>query len=288
MNAYLKLMRLKQWGKNVFVLAPLLFSFQFMEFSCIFRAGLAFLAFSFVASAHYIINDILDKEKDALHPQKKDRPIACGLISVPSASFFAFILISAAAFCVYVLGELKVAGVICLYFVMNMLYSWKLKNIVLLDVFVIACGFVLRVYAGAYAIHVGVSGFIFMTTLFLSLFLGFTKRKGELVRYGSISRKVLQDYGLEMLNAFIAVSIALTIMSYAMWTMETGTRANLGTHRMIYSIVFVIYGMFRYLYILDKYANSEDPTENLYQDKTLLAICFCYVFYVLLLFLNVL
>lgn len=288
MKDYLQLIRLKQWIKNVFVLAPLLFSFQFTDFSCVFRAMLTFLAFSFVASAHYILNDILDKEKDALHPFKKNRPIASNRISIREACFWVVGLILAAFFCLYVLGMLKVAGVIFLYFMMNILYSWQFKNIVLLDVFIIALGFVLRVYAGAWAIHVGVSGFIFMTTLFLSLFLGFAKRKGELVRLGSVSRKVLKEYGQEMLNSFLSVTIALTIMSYAMWTMETSTRANLGTHRMIYSIVFVIYGMFRYLYILDKYAHSEDPTENLYRDKVLLLICFSYVFYVLLLFLNIL
>ena len=287
MKAWLKLIRIKQWVKNAFVLAPLLFSFQFTDIPSVLSALYAFLAFSLIASAHYIVNDIQDREKDALHPQKKYRPIASGVISVKKGLVAAFLLLYGGGVFIWMLGDIKVAGVIGLYLLINVLYSGKLKNIVLLDVFVIAVGFVLRVYAGAYAIHEPVSSFIFMTTLFLSLFLGFAKRKGELLRHGTASRTVLKKYGKEMLNAYLAVTMALTIMSYALWTMETNTKANLGTHRMIYSIVFVVFGMFWYVYILDKYNGSEDPTENLYKDKALLLTCCTFVGYVLLLFLNV-
>ncbi len=287
MNAWLKLIRIKQWVKNAFVLAPLLFSFQFTDIPSVLSALYAFLAFSLIASAHYIVNDIQDREKDALHPQKKYRPIASGVISVKKGLVAALLLLYGGGVFIWLLGDIKVAGVIGLYLLINVLYSGKLKNIVLLDVFVIAIGFVLRVYAGAYAIHEPVSSFIFMTTLFLSLFLGFAKRKGELLRHGTASRTVLKKYGKEMLNAYLAVTMALTIMSYALWTMETNTKANLGTHRMVYSIVFVVFGMFWYVYILDKYNGSEDPTENLYKDKALLLTCCTFVGYVLLLFLNV-
>ena len=287
MKAWLKLIRIKQWVKNAFVLAPLLFSFQFTDIPSVLSALYAFLAFSLIASAHYIVNDIQDREKDALHPQKKYRPIASGVISVKKGLVAALLLLYGGGVFIWMLGDIKVAGVIGLYLLINVLYSGKLKNIVLLDVFVIAVGFVLRVYAGAYAIHEPVSSFIFMTTLFLSLFLGFAKRKGELLRHGTASRTVLKKYGKEMLNAYLAVTMALTIMSYALWTMETNTKANLGTHRMVYSIVFVVFGMFWYVYILDKYNGSEDPTENLYKDKALLLTCCTFVGYVLLLFLNV-
>ena len=287
MKVWLKLIRIKQWVKNAFVLAPLLFSFQFTDIPSVLSALYAFLAFSLIASAHYIVNDIQDRGKDALHPQKKYRPIASGVISVKKGLAAALLLLYGGGVFIWMLGDIKVAGVIGLYLLINVLYSGKLKNIVLLDVFVIAVGFVLRVYAGAYAIHEPVSSFIFMTTLFLSLFLGFAKRKGELLRHGTASRTVLKKYGKEMLNAYLAVTMALTIMSYALWTMETNTKANLGTHRMVYSIVFVVFGMFWYVYILDKYNGSEDPTENLYKDKALLLTCCTFVGYVLLLFLNV-
>ena len=287
MKVWLKLIRIKQWVKNTFVLAPLLFSFQFTDIPSVLSALYAFLAFSLIASAHYIVNDIQDREKDALHPQKKYRPIASGVISVKKGLVAALLLLYGGGVFIWMLGDIKVAGVIGFYLLINVLYSGKLKNIVLLDVFVIAVGFVLRVYAGAYAIHEPVSSFIFMTTLFLSLFLGFAKRKGELLRHGTASRTVLKKYGKEMLNAYLSVTMALTIMSYALWTMETNTKANLGTHRMIYSIVFVVFGMFWYVYILDKYNGSEDPTENLYKDKALLLTCCTFVGYVLLLFLNI-
>ena len=287
MKAWLKLIRIKQWVKNAFVLAPLLFSFQFTDIPSVLSALYAFLAFSLIASAHYIVNDIQDREKDALHPQKKHRPIASRAISVKKGLAATLFLLLGGISVLILLGDIKVAVVIGLYLLINIFYSGKLKNIVLLDVFVIAIGFVLRVYAGAYAIHEPVSSFIFMTTLFLSLFLGFAKRKGELLRHGTASRTVLKKYGKEMLNAYLAVTMALTIMSYALWTMETNTKANLGTHRMIYSIVFVVFGMFWYVYILDKYNGSEDPTENLYKDKALLVVCCAFVGYVLLLFLNV-
>ncbi len=287
MKAYLKLIRVKQWVKNDFVLAPLLFSFQFTEIDSVLAAVYAFLAFSLAASAHYIVNDIQDREKDALHPQKKYRPLASGAISVRNALITGVLLLLGAVGCLAALGNIKVVGVITLYLVMNVCYSGKLKDIVLLDVFVIAAGFVLRVYAGAYAIGTTVSSYIFMTTLFLALFLGFTKRKGELLRHGTASRPVLKEYGGGALDSYITAATALTIMSYAQWTMEPNTLANLGTHRMIYSIAFVIFGLFWYVYILGKYADSEDPTENLYKNKVLFVTCSAYIGYILLIFFNV-
>ncbi len=284
LNDYIKLVRARQWVKNAFVLAPLLFSFRFTEIESVLAALYAFFAFSFAAGAHYIVNDIQDREKDALHPQKKYRPLASGAISVRKALIVAMLLLVAAGCCIYLLHSIEVAVVITLYLVINVCYTGKLKDIVLLDVFVIAIGFVLRVYAGAYAIHTAVSSYIFMTTLFLALFLGFTKRKGELLRHGAASRVVLKEYGPEMLNSYITATMTLTVISYAQWTMEPNTLANLGTHRMIYSMVFVIFGLFWYVYILGKCSSSEDPTENLYKDKALVCTCCAYVGYVLFCF----
>ena len=142
--------------------------------------------------------------------------------------------------------------VIGIYVAMNVLYSYKLKQLVLIDVLIIAFGFILRVYAGAYAIEVPVSSFIFMATLFLSLFLGFTKRKGELIRSGSEGRAVLEKYSLKVIDQYIIISATLTIMCYALYTLEPSTIARFSTNRLIYSVIFVIYGMFRYVYILDK------------------------------------
>ncbi len=283
----LKLIRVKQWIKNAFVLAPLLFSLKFTEMGAVVQSALAFAAFCFIASAVYVMNDILDRKKDALHPKKKNRPIASGKIQPVTGGGIACLLIVAAAVCLFILGSAKTAMTIMIYVMLNILYSYKLKQMVLVDVLVIAVGFILRVYAGAYAIGVPVSSFIFMTTLFLSLFLGFTKRKAELIRSGSEGREVLEKYSKEMVNQYIVISVALTIMCYALYTLEPSTIARFSTNRLIYSVIFVIYGMFRYIYILDKDENVEDPTESLYRDKGLMGACILYVLYVLAIFAEI-
>lgn len=283
----LKLIRVKQWIKNAFVLAPLLFSLKFTEMGAVVQSALAFAAFCFIASAVYVMNDILDRKKDALHPKKKNRPIASGKIQPVTGGGIACLLIVAAAVCLFILGSAKTAMTIMIYVMLNILYSYKLKQMVLVDVLVIAVGFILRVYAGAYAIGVPVSSFIFMTTLFLSLFLGFTKRKAELIRSGSEGREVLEKYSKEMVNQYIVISVALTIMCYALYTLEPSTIARFSTNRLIYSVILVIYGMFRYIYILDKDENVEDPTESLYRDKGLMGACILYVLYVLAIFAEI-
>ena len=242
-----------------------------------------FLAFSFTASVVYVMNDILDRKKDALHPKKKNRPIASGAISVKQALFIVAGLLIADILCLFCL-PIKTALTILLYVLINILYSFRLKHIVLIDVFIIAIGFILRVYAGAYAIAVPVSSYIFMTTLFVSLFLGFTKRKMELQHSGATTRKVLKNYSDNMVTQYIVISVALTIMCYALYTLEPSTIERCGTNRLIYSVIFVIYGMFRYLYILDKYKDVEDPTENVLKDKGLISICLLYVLYILVIF----
>ena len=281
----IKLIRIKQWIKNTFVLAPLLFSLNFVNFELCIKSGLTFLAFSFSASIIYIINDILDRKKDAIHPIKKNRPIANGTISIKQALFIIFVLFIADLVCLYKLPY-KVLYTILLYIFMNILYSIKLKHIVLIDIFVIAIGFILRVYAGAYAISVPVSSYIFMTTLFISLFLGFSKRKIELKHSGATTRQVLKNYSYNMLNQYIIISVALTIMSYALYTLEASVINRFGTHRLIYSIIFVIYGMFRYIYTLDKNKEVEDPTENVLTDKGLIVVCILYIVYILGIFIK--
>ena len=278
----IKLIRVKQWVKNAFVLAPLLFSLKFLEIDAVFMSFVAFFAFSFTASIVYVLNDILDRKKDALHPKKKKRPIASGAISVKQALAIAVALVGADVFCMSLLPYKAILAIL-IYVLINICYSFKLKHIVLVDVFIIAIGFILRVYTGAYAIGVSVSSYIFMTTLFLSLFLGFTKRKMELLHSGTTTRKVLQNYSENMVNQYIIISIALTIMCYALYTLEPGTIQSFDTNRLIYSVIFVIYGMFRYLYILDKHQDVEDPTENVLKDKGLIGACAVYLIYMILL-----
>jgi len=283
----IKLIRVKQWVKNAFVLAPLLFSLRFTEFNYLINAGLAFMSFCFVASTVYVMNDILDRKKDALHQKKKHRPIASGKIKPIIGGGIAGILLVASMACLYMLGSYKTTLTVIIYVALNILYSLKLKKIVLIDVLIIAIGFILRVYAGAYAIGVPVSSFIFMATLFLSLFLGFTKRKSEWLRSGDKTRDVLGMYSIEMINQYIVITATLTIICYALYTLEPSTIERFATNRLIYSVIFVIYGIFRYIDILSKPENAEDPTENLLKDKGLISVCIIYVAYVVSIFLGI-
>ena len=203
------------------------------------------------------------------------------------AELIALFLLGISVVCMFFLNSEKTVYTLFLYVIINIIYSLKLKQVVIIDVIIIACGFILRVYAGAYAINVPVSSYIFMATLFISLFLGFSKRRGELIRNGANARDVLTKYNAETLNSYIVISMALTIMCYALYTLEPSTIERFKTNRLIYSIIFVIYGMFRYTYILESDKNSEDPTENLVKDKSLFITCGLYVLYIVAIFLKI-
>lgn len=286
-KAVLKLMRIKQWVKNAFVLAPLFFSLKFMIPIALKEGLMAFFIFCFTSSIIYVINDIADREKDRLHPKKKFRPIASGIVSVEQGYFLAFCLGVLVICGLLYLGNFKVTLIVGAYILMNVFYSLKLKKIFLIDVMTIAVGFILRVYAGAYAIQVPVSGFIFMTTLFLSLFLGFTKRKAELMGTKEKTRAVLKNYSLQNIDQFILISATLTIVSYALYTLEPTTVERFGSNSLIFSCLFVVYGIFRYISLLFSSASCEDPTENLFQDRGLLITCVGYVIYLMFVFVHI-
>lgn len=283
----LKLIRVKQWIKNVFVLIPLSFSLKFTELSVCIQALYAFLAFCFTSSFVYVLNDIMDREKDKLHPKKKFRPLASGALSVSFAFFLLAVLLGIVAILLLTIHNGKIFIIICAYLVMNFLYSLKLKHLVLADVFVIALGFILRVYAGAYAIEVQVSSFLFMTTFFLALFLAFSKRKSELTKTGESTRAVLKKYSAEIINQYIIISAGLTILCYSLYTLEPKTIEHFGTNRLIYSVFFVTYGIFRYMYLLNFLEEIEDPTEAVYADKGLFLTCLGFCGYILLIFFNI-
>ncbi len=249
---YIKLMRPKHWVKNAFVLAPLMFSKKIVELAPLEHSLIAFVAFSLAASLVYIINDIADAEKDKAHPQKKNRPIASGAISKQKASMLGIALIIINAVIMSCLPLMSVFIIIA-YFIMNLAYSIRLKHIMLFDVFIIAFGFILRVYAGAYAILVPVSHWIFLATFFISLFLGFGKRRNELFVLSEDKikhRPVLKNYNETLLDFFIMISATLTIITYTFYTIDDDTVAKFGTNNLIYTLPMVTYGMFRYLYIM--------------------------------------
>jgi len=279
----ISLFRVKQWIKNGFVLVPLVFALQFEDWRCLCRTFAAFLAFCFVSSFIYIINDIADRKVDAAHPKKSKRPIASGKISIPAAAVAGLLCLFITAGLTAWLGDSRFLFAVSGYVALNLLYSWRLKYVQLVDVFCIAFGFVLRVYAGAYAISVPVSSFLFMVMLFLSLFLALGKRKSELINSidsGTSSRKILSGYSGATIDKYITLLASAVIISYALYTLDASTLAKFG-NRLIYSVVFVIYGIFRYMAQLDKSGDYDDPTDNLYGDNALIAVCVAFMAYIL-------
>ncbi|MEO8167056.1 MAG: decaprenyl-phosphate phosphoribosyltransferase [bacterium] len=270
--AYAKLIRPRQWVKNMFVFLPLTFAKELFDVAAGLDAFRAFVAFSFVASAVYVVNDISDVEADRAHPQKRFRPIAAGTVSILEGYILVGVLLALAA--LSVLGmDVRFVLILCAYFLMNLAYSYKLKNIVLLDVFVIAAGFMMRVIGGAYALPVEVSTWLVLCTLFISLFLGFAKRRSELVLAKDnavVERKVLELYRVSFLDQMLTIAAAGTVISYALYTVAPRTLQAFHTDKLIYTTVFVIYGIFRYLYLIHTTNSTDNPTNAVTSDWPIL------------------
>lgn len=269
--AIIRLLRPKQWTKNLFVFSALVFSQHFFEWEYAKLSLMAFVLFSATASIIYIVNDILDRDRDRLHHKKKHRPIASGAISVPSAITTAIIALGILV--PTALGlPLKFGFCLAMYFVMNLAYSLFLKEVVLIDVFVIAIGFMLRVVGGAYVIDVPISSWLILTTMFLSLFLAVAKRRGELVMLESgnvqspTTRKVLEHYSVDFTEQLCTICASGFVISYALYTVSDRTVKMFGTENLIFTTPFVLYGVFRYLYLLHKKNLGENPTEVVLTD----------------------
>lgn len=285
----IKLARPKQWIKNFFVFAPLLFSRHVFDMPFLLSSLAAFLIFSLASSSVYIINDILDVESDRAHPKKKYRPIASGEVSPRQALIFLALLVI-----IIITGLLFLkpifAAVIILYLITNLLYSLKVKSIVLLDVFFISFGFMLRVLGGAAAISVPISSWMILTTIFISLFLAISKRRGELsqvINQDNIEkqRKVLKEYSVEFADQLNTIAAAGTIISYALYTVSDKTVATFGTDKLIYTTPFVIYGIFRYLYLMHQKNLGESPTTIVTKDiPIILDVIFWFIFCVIIIY----
>lgn len=266
--AYIKLLRPKQWIKNLFVIAPLIFAKHVFEYDYIVKIIAAFILFCFISSSVYVLNDIIDCDKDRLHPKKKNRPIASGLISKAEGIVLLVItlpLVIGVSFYVDSFFGL----VILLYFMNNVLYSYKIKHMVILDVMSIAVGFLLRVIGGGLIIKVNISPWILLCTLLLSLFLGFSKRRNELVvlEMGAENhRKILEEYSLEFIDNMLSIVTASTVMAYCLYTFS----ANNGNFRMMITIPFVLYGIFRYQYIIYKKKEGGSPEDTVLSDMPLM------------------
>jgi len=268
MGPILRSMRPRQWAKNVFVLAPLIFAKLFRDPVAVCRAAAAFGAFSLMASGVYLVNDSLDKDEDALHPQKKFRPIAAGELSVPTALTLAAVLfVSALATALWINGRFLLT--LFVYLAMNLAYSYQLKHIVILDVMMVAAGFVIRAIAGSVALQVPMSDWLFICTTMIALFLAFTKRRQELFHGGEDAtkhRKILAHYNVHFLDQMIAITTSSTVLTYTLYTLSPEVKDKLRTDNLKWTVPFVLFGIFRYLYLVHVRHAKGDPTSTLLGD----------------------
>lgn len=265
-------MRVQQWVKNLFLFVALVFSGHLVILNDVLRTVLGFLAFSCLSSAVYLFNDVADLENDRNHPVKMRRPLPSGNISKNTLLGMSAVLGIIGLSGGFALGR-EFGIVLTLYLLINILYSLKLKEVVILDVMAIAAGFVLRVAGGAVLIHVPMSQWLIVCTILLALFLGFSKRRTELVTVPDGSgptRLVLGHYSPQFLDQMIGVVTATTVMSYALYTISEETVKKFGTQNLIYTVPFVLYGIFRYLYLVHKRTEGEDPTKTILTDGPML------------------
>ncbi len=266
-------LRSKQWIKNFFVLTPLLFAKELQHPDQVLRGFAAFAIFCGLSSAGYVFNDLLDVEQDRQHPLKALRPIPSGRLPVPIAIGMAVVLASAGMIGAMMIG-LRFGLLAGAYLIVTLAYSLRLKHLVVLDVMVIAIGFVMRVGGGALAIHVQASHWLLLCTLLLALFLGFSKRRHELILLNEGStqhRPVLEHYSPELLNQMNSIVMGATIVCYAIYTVSDETIRKFGTGNLIFSVPFVIYGLLRYLYLANIQDGGGSPTETLLADRPLVA-----------------
>ena len=273
LTAYFRLIRVSHWIKNGFVLAPLVFARQFEDVQLCIQAGWAFLSFCLLASAVYILNDLCDREEDAQHPDKRERPLASGAVGVNEAAVLIGLLMIASL----VIGwyqSMQMLGVLLFYLGLSVAYSLGLKHVAILDVMAIAAGFVLRILAGALAVNVPLSHWLVLCTIMISLFLGFTKRRAELVAMkesAENTRKVLQDYSVAFLDQVIPMVTAATIICYALYTVDGRTVEMFKSRAMLLTVPCVIYGLFRYIYLIYHQHKGQDPTYALCHDVPTIA-----------------
>ena len=264
---YFTLFRIPQWIKNSFVFVPLIFSLNLFDASLLLTTFAAFAVFCLTSSIIYIINDISDIESDRAHPVKKMRPLAAGTISVKQAY----------------LSLLFLAIPVIVFFLLNLLYSLSFKHIVLLDIFSIAAGFMLRVVGGAYAIEVEISSWLILTTMFISLFLAAMKRYSELqltvnnADTGVTTRKVLSDYSTRLAGQIATVAASAVIISYALYTVSQRTLKIFGNENLIYTTPFVVFGIFRYMYLVYINEQGENTTQIMMKDISMILTLALYI-----------
>lgn len=266
-------MRPKQWSKNLLVFAALIFSIDRFNLDMGLYAFIGFACFCIISSCVYILNDFVDREADKVHPTKKNRPIASGELNPYVALIFGLVIfLLVISFAVYFNNLFGI--VLILYFLLNVAYSFKLKHIVILDVMTIASGFVLRAVGGALVIHVEMTPWFLICTMLLALFLGINKRRNELIvleKDSSHHRRVLNSYSIQLIDQMNSVVTTATVVSYALFTFTSDR-----TIQLMWTIPLVLYGIFRYLYLIYVENEGGSPEKLLFRDKHLLLTVIIY------------
>ena len=268
----LRLMRPYQWVKNAFVFTGLLFGHAWHDPQLVALVMVVFIAFCLVSSAVYTFNDIVDLEQDRHHPKKSHRPLVSGRVSIPAATALAVVLGTLGLSLAYIASP-AVLAILAIYMLMNNAYSLWLKHVVILDVFIIATGFMLRILAGTLGVGIPPSQWLLLCGLMVTLFLGFTKRRAEIFALNDDKanhRKVLEHYSPVLLDKMIGITASGLIMSYSLYTMNPDTIRIHGTANLIYTVPFVMYGVFRYIYLLHHQSRGGDPSHDLVRDRHLL------------------
>jgi 4-hydroxybenzoate polyprenyltransferase len=265
-------LRPAQWAKNLFVLAPAVFGGLLLNREIVVRVALALIAFCCASSSVYLVNDLRDREEDRKHPLKRFRPLAAGTLTVPTAAAAVVVLAGVAVAISARLG-VRFAAILGGYLLLNLLYTFWLKHMVILDVMSISLGFVLRVEAGGVASQVPVSRWLFLCTVFLALFLAFSKRRHEITLLAGAAvgqRKVLDQYSPAFLDQMINVVTASSVVSYALYSVAPETVQKYHTYDLVYTIPMVLYGIFRYLYLMYQRPGERNPTEAILRDPPFL------------------
>ena len=269
----LTLMRPHQWIKSGFVVLGLLFSHRWTDSRLVMSVLLACVAFSAMASTVYVINDLIDVVSDRNHPKKRLRPIASRAVPERVAQILAAVLFLVAMTCASLVSLTVVALVLC-YAAMNVAYSYGLKHVVIVDVFVISAGFMLRILVGTAGVGIEPSSWLLLCGMMMTLLIGFGKRRAELTAIDtdtSSTRKVLAQYDLPLLDQFLAATAGCAVLSYSLYTVSPETIRLHGTDKLIYTVPFIVYGIFRYLFLLNRRGMGQDTARDLFADRHLLA-----------------
>lgn len=269
MNNIIKLLRPHQYVKNIFVFAPLFFSFNFVK-ADIINTIIVFILFSLIASSIYVLNDYMDIDEDKQHPKKKYRPLASGKVSKNTAKILIILLSSISLISAYFIN-INLFVVLLVYFVLNIAYSLKLKHITIVDIFIIATGFVLRLFAGASVVENQLSMWIIILTFLLALFLAVAKRRDDvlLASEGKETRKNIDGYNLEFVNATMVFMSGVIVVAYILYTVSGEVLNRLHTQHLYLTAFFVILGIMRYMQITFVEANSGSPTKLVLKDRFL-------------------